>query len=125
MADGDERADSASQDDFSLGDVPADLIAQVRGALERLSSVAEQIPGVSQIVSNLPEVPTIPAPGGLSATQVAAIMATVRAQRSTIGSLKVSLDAFEQQLDVLEQLLEPMQTITEAWARFERRSRGE
>lgn len=105
-------------------DVPIDLLAQLRGALDRLNAVAARVPGVAQAATHLPAMPTIPAPGQTTAAQVSAIAGAVRAQRSTIEALRISLDAFEQQLEVLERLLEPIESLSNAWAQLERRVTG-
>ena len=99
---------------------PADLVGQLHDAVGRLGAAAGHIPGVSALVSHAPELPHIPLPGALTAAEVEAVVAGIRAQRSSIAATRANLDAFEQQLVVLEQLLEPLQTVTRQWAQIER-----
>lgn len=123
----DDGGGSAGQGDPSPEDkkpeVPLDLVSQLRGALERLTAVTMSVPGIAaaQAAAFTPALglPSLPTPGGLTASQIAAIAGTVRAQRSSIAALRTSLDAFDQQLDVLEQLLGPLESIASTWATLE------
>jgi hypothetical protein len=102
---------------------PQDLLAQLRATLERFGVAAGQMPGMPKGTAQMfgmPAMPKVPLPGGLAAGQVAAIVGAIRAQRSTVESMRTSLDAYEQQLLVLEQLLEPLETMTNTWAEAER-----
>jgi hypothetical protein len=101
--------------------LPQDLLTQLRTTLERLGAAAGQMPGMTPQMFGMP---TVPMPGGLAAGQVAAIVGAIRAQRSSIATMRTSLDAFEQQLIVLEQLMEPLEAMTTSWAQAERRITG-
>jgi len=102
-----------------LRDLSADMLGQLRGALDHLNTIAARVPGVAQAAAHIPSVPTFPAPGKITAAQISAVVGAVRAQRSSIQSMRISLDAYEQQLDVLERLLEPFESVSQAWARIE------
>lgn len=101
--------------------LPQDLMAQFRETLERLGAVAGQMPGVTAQMLGMP---TVPMPGGLAAGQVSAIVGAIRAQRSSITTMRTSLDAYEQQLKVLEELMGPLETMTKSWAHAEKRITG-
>ena len=105
-------------------DMTTDLLARLYGALDQLNAAAAQVPGVAQAAAHLPKLPSIPTPGRITAAQVSAIAGALRAQRSTIASLRTSLDAFEQQLEVLERLLEPLESLSRSWAELERKITG-
>lgn len=102
-----------------LRDTSADMLGQLRGALDRLNTIAARVPGVAEAAAHVPSVPSFPAPGKITAAQISAVVGAVRAQRSSIQSMRISLDAYEQQLDVLERLLEPFESLSQAWARIE------
>ncbi len=105
-------------------DVSVDVFAQLRGALEHLNAVVTRVPGVAQAAALVPDLPTIPAPGKITAAQVSALVGAVRAQRSTMQALRSSLDAFDQQLEVFERLLEPLESVYAMWAQIEGRVTG-
>ncbi len=98
--------------------LPQELLTQLWTTMERLGAAAGQMP--AQMLG----VPPVPMPGGLAAGQVAAIVGAIRAQRSSITTMRTSLDAYEQQLVVMEQLLEPLETMTRTWAQTEKRITG-
>ncbi len=102
--------------------MPQDLLTQLRVTLERLGALAGQMPGIGMARTTAQSLglPVPPMPGGLAAGQVAAIVGAIRAQRSSVTTMRTSLDAYEQQLVVLEQLLEPLETMTNSWAQAER-----
>jgi hypothetical protein len=106
-------------------DVSVDMLAQLRGALDHLNGIAARVPGVAQTAAHLPDFPTIPTPGKITAAQISAVVGAVRAQRSTMQALRNSLDAFDQQLEILEQLLEPLESVSGTWARIEGSVSGE
>ena len=97
------------------------FIAQLRGVTERLAGLA----GLGEPLQLLPGLPTLPgfsgwpAPGALSAAQLASVAAGVSAQRRSIDALKTQLTAFDEQLAVLEQLLEPLAEWSRTWAALE------
>lgn len=102
--------------------MPLDLLTQLRVTLERLG--AATMPGMARTTAQSLGLPVPPMPGGLAAGQVAAIVGAIRAQRSSVTTMRTSLDAYEQQLVVLEQLLEPLETMTKSWAQAERAITG-
>ena len=120
MADDQERAS---------GEVPVlmrEFIAQLRGVTERLAGLArlgESLPTLPGMPS-LPGLPGLlawPAPGALSAAQLASVAGSVTAQRRSIEALKTQLTAFDEQLVVLEQILEPLVEWSRTWADLEGR----
>lgn len=100
---------------------PQDLLNQLWTTMERLGAAAGQVPGMTAAAMGIPSVPM---PGGLAASQVSSIVGGIRAQRSSIATMRASLDAYEQQLVVMEQLLEPLETMTRTWATAEKRITG-
>jgi len=100
---------------------PQDLLAQFRETMEKLGAVAGQMPGMTAQMLGMP---TVPMPGGLAAGQVAAIVGAIRAQRSSMATMRASLDAYEQQLKVLEDLMEPLEKMTKNWAQAEKSITG-
>ena len=100
---------------------PQDLLNQLWTTMERLGAAAGHVPGVAAAGLAMPSVPL---PGGLAAGQVAAIVGGIRAQRSSIATMRANLDAYEQQLVVMEQLLEPLAQMTRSWAQAEKKITG-
>jgi hypothetical protein len=110
-----------SSDDQDRPNPPQDLLNQLWSTMERLGAAAGQMPGMAAQAMGMP---TVPMPGGLAAGQVAAIVSAIRAQRSSIATMRANLDAYEQQLVVMEQLLEPLEKMTRSWAQAEKRITG-
>ena len=86
-----------------------DMLKQLWSTMERFGMAAGKMP--AQMLG----MPTVPMPGGLAESQVAAIVGAIRAQRSGITNMRANLDAYEQQLVVMEQLLEPLEAMTRSW----------
>lgn len=95
---------------------PADLVGQLAAMTAKLWGV----PTGTAARPALPAFPALPQIGTLSAQQVSAMVATVRAQRQSIAALRSQLDAFDENLAALEQLLEPLRSWTASWADLER-----
>ena len=90
-----------------------DMLKQLWSTMERFGMAAGKMP--AQMLG----MPTVPMPGGLAESQVAAIVGAIRAQRSGITNMRANLDAYEQQLVVMEQLIEPLEAMTCSWPRPE------
>jgi hypothetical protein len=95
-----------------------DLFKQFWSTMERMGMAAGKMP--AQMLG----MPSVPLPGGLAESQVAAIVGAIRAQRSGIANMRATLDAYEQQLVVMEQLLEPLEAMTRTWAQAEKKITG-
>jgi hypothetical protein len=108
------------------GEIPVlmqEFIAQLRGVTEKLevfAGLGESLPQVPGLPS-LPGLPAWPAPGAFSATQLESIVASVAAQRRSIGALRTQLADFDGQLAMLERLLEPLAEWSRVWAGLETR----
>ena len=94
-----------------------DLFKQFWSTMERMGMTAGRMPQMLGM-------PSVPLPGGLAESQVAAIVGAIRAQRSGIANMRATLDAYEQQLVVMEQLLEPLESMTRTWAQAEKKITG-
>ena len=92
-----------------------DFITQLRAVTEGMQDLA----GIGQRRGLAPG--AFPLPGALSATQLAAISASVAAQRRSIEALKAQLASFDDQLAVLEQILSPLTEWSRTWAEVEQR----
>jgi hypothetical protein len=95
-----------------------DMLKQLWSTMERFGMAAGKMP--AQMLG----MPTVPMPGGLAESQVAAIAGAIRAQRSGITNMRANLDAYEQQLVVMEQLIEPLEAMTHSWAQAEKKITG-
>lgn len=92
-----------------------EFMGQMRAAADRLQDLA-------RLSGGLPPAPgSLPLPGGLSATQMAAISESIAAQRRSIAALQAQLMSFDEQLEVLEQILAPLGQWSRAWADLEQR----
>ncbi len=99
-------------------DDPADLIRQLTAMTARMWGLTTA--GGPTGGPTFPTFPALPQVGALSAQQVGAMIATVRAQRQSIAALESQLQAFDENLASLEQLLEPLRAWTSSWAALER-----
>jgi hypothetical protein len=93
------------------------------GQLRRMADQLDPTRGGGTAVPQLPRLPTaatLPAPGALSAAQLAAMTSAVAAQRGSIEGLQAQLRAFDEQLAVLETILVPLAEWTRSWADLER-----
>lgn len=91
-----------------------EFVGQLRGFTDRARSLAGVVP--SRL--HLPALPS--PPGAMSAAQVGAVAATVRAQRQSIAAMRAQLDAFDQQLAVFERILGPLEEWSATWAQLEK-----
>jgi hypothetical protein len=113
------RGPPTGEDDGMADENPSqDLFKQFWSTMERMGMTAGKMP--AQMLG----MPTVPMPGGLAESQVAAIVGAIRAQRSGITNMRANLDAYEQQLVVMEQLLEPLEAMTRTWAETEKKITG-
>ena len=96
----------------------ADLIRQLTAATTRMWGMGTA-PEASA-AAGFPAFPVLPQVGALSASQVSAMMSTIRAQRQSIAALQSQLLAFDENLASLEKLLEPLRSWTASWASLER-----
>ena len=122
MADGESTAGSGSGGPFF------DFIAQLRRMTDQfdvtkggLGVPMPTLPAVPAMPSMPGGLPMLPAPGALSAAQLAAMTSAVAAQRGSIEGLQAQLRAFDEQLEVLEQILVPLAEWTRTWAEMERK----
>jgi uncharacterized coiled-coil protein SlyX len=105
-----------------------DFIAQLRRMTDQfdvtkggLGVPMPTLPAVPATPSMPGGLPMLPAPGALSAAQLAAMTSAVAAQRGSIEGLQAQLRAFDEQLEVLEQILVPLAEWTRTWAEMERK----
>jgi hypothetical protein len=115
-------ADDESKPGSGMPNPFNDFIAQLRTMADRMSTPAafgQGLPAMPSLPGFTPP-KMLPPPGALSASQLAAMSATVAAQRSGIEALQAQLQAFDEQLAVMEQILGPLTEWSRTWADLER-----